>query len=200
MSKKILMIVGDFVEDYEVMVPFQALSAVGHTVHAACPGKRAGQTVRTAIHDFEGDQTYTAKRGHNFTLNTTFDDVTEEAYDALCIPGGRAPEYLRLNQRVIQIVRDFVDAQIGACETADEQRDADAGAADDRDLQMPPAFRVDFAPILFPSARHCSGVLPFIHATRKPALKESPAPVVSIAFTLGAGTRISRSGATQTAP
>jgi len=111
MSKKILMIVGDFVEDYEVMVPFQALLAVGHAVHAACPGKRAGQTVRTAIHDFEGDQTYTEKRGHNFTLNTTFDGVHEEDYDALCIPGGRAPEYLRLNQAVIQIVRDFADAR-----------------------------------------------------------------------------------------
>jgi protease I len=111
MPKKILMIVGDFVEDYEVMVPFQALQAVGHTVHAVCPGKRAGQVVRTAIHDFEGDQTYSEKRGHNFTLNATFDDVDESAYDALCIPGGRAPEYLRLNQRVIQIVRDFVDQQ-----------------------------------------------------------------------------------------
>ena len=111
MPKKILMIVGDFVEDYEVMVPFQALQAVGHTVHAACPGKRAGQVVRTAIHDFEGDQTYSEKRGHNFTLNATFDDIDESAYDALCIPGGRAPEYLRLNQRVIQIVRDFADQQ-----------------------------------------------------------------------------------------
>ena len=111
MSKKILMIVGDFVEDYEVMVPFQALQAVGHTVHAVCPGKRAGQNVRTAIHDFEGDQTYSEKRGHNFTLNATFEDVDESAYDALCIPGGRAPEYLRLNQKVVQIVRDFVGQQ-----------------------------------------------------------------------------------------
>jgi protease I len=111
MSKKILMIVGDFVEDYEVMVPFQALQAVGHTVHAACPGKRAGQIVRTAIHDFEGDQTYSEKRGHNFTLNATFDDADDADYDALCIPGGRAPEYLRLNLRVIQMVRDFVDQQ-----------------------------------------------------------------------------------------
>lgn len=111
MSKKILMLVGDFVEDYEVMVPFQALQAVGHTVHAVCPGKRAGQSVRTAIHDFEGDQTYSEKRGHNFTLNATFDDVDDSAYDALCIPGGRAPEYLRLNLRVLQIVRDFVDQQ-----------------------------------------------------------------------------------------
>lgn len=111
MSKKILMLVGDFVEDYEVMVPFQALQAVGHTVHAVCPGKRAGQSVRTAIHDFEGDQTYSEKRGHNFTLNATFDDVDDTAYDALCIPGGRAPEYLRLNQRVLQIVRDFVSQQ-----------------------------------------------------------------------------------------
>src|SRR5262245_28241088 len=107
MSKKILMIVGDFVEDYEVMVPFQALLAVGHTVHAVCPGKRNGQYVRTAIHDFEGDQTYTEKRGHNFALNATFDDIDESRYDALCIPGGRAPEYLRLDGRVLEIVRHF---------------------------------------------------------------------------------------------
>ena len=108
MSKKILMIIGDFVEDYEVMVPFQALQAVGHTVHAVCPGKSAGEFVRTAIHDFEGDQTYTEKRGHNFTLNATFDDVEDSDYDALCIPGGRAPEYLRLDDRVLEIVRAFV--------------------------------------------------------------------------------------------
>jgi deglycase len=91
MSKKILMLVGDFVEDYEVMVPFQALQMVGHTVHAVCPGKRQGQSVRTAIHDFEGDQTYTEKRGHNFSLNATFDEIRETDYDALVIPGGRAP-------------------------------------------------------------------------------------------------------------
>jgi protease I len=104
---KILMLVGDFVEDYEVMVPFQALQAVGHEVHAVCPDKTAGQTVRTAIHDFEGDQTYTEKRGHNFTLNATFSEVDENKYDALMIPGGRAPEYLRLNNRVLDIVRHF---------------------------------------------------------------------------------------------
>jgi protease I len=110
MARKILMIVGDFVEDYEVMVPFQALAAVGHTVHAVCPEKTKGQSVRTAIHDFEGDQTYSEKRGHNFTLNATFDDVREREYDALVIPGGRAPEYLRLNPRVLEIVRHFAQA------------------------------------------------------------------------------------------
>jgi protease I len=110
MAKKILMLVGDFVEDYEVMVPFQALAAVGHTVHAVCPGKSAGQSVRTAIHDFEGDQTYSEKRGHNFALNATFDDVREREYDALVIPGGRAPEYLRLNPRVLEIVEHFAQA------------------------------------------------------------------------------------------
>jgi protease I len=106
-AKKILMLVGDYVEDYEVMVPFQALQMVGHTVHAVCPGKQAGQTVRTAIHDFEGDQTYSEKRGHNFALNATFDEVKEQAYDALVISGGRAPEYIRLNARVLEIVRHF---------------------------------------------------------------------------------------------
>jgi protease I len=109
-AKKILMLVGDYVEDYEVMVPFQALLMTGHTVHAVCPDKKAGATVRTAIHDFEGDQTYSEKPGHNFALNAAFDDVKEESYDALVIPGGRAPEYLRLNSRVIAIVRHFFDA------------------------------------------------------------------------------------------
>ena len=93
------MLVGDFVEDYEMMVPFQALQMVGHTVHAVCPGKKAGDNVRTAIHDFEGDQTYSEKPGHDFALNATFDDVDADDYDALVIPGGRAPEYLRLERR-----------------------------------------------------------------------------------------------------
>lgn len=106
-GKKILMIVGDFGEDYEIMVPFQALLAVGHTVHAVCPGKKAGDRVKTAIHDFEGDQTYTEKPGHNFSLNANFDDVRADAYDALVLPGGRAPEYLRLDKRVLDLVRDF---------------------------------------------------------------------------------------------
>jgi len=108
--KNILMLVGDFVEDYEVMVPFQALLMIGHVVHAVCPGKKAGEAVRTAIHDFEGDQTYSEKRGHNFSLNATFDQIKPEEYDALVIPGGRAPEYIRLNPRVLEIVRHFASA------------------------------------------------------------------------------------------
>jgi len=112
MSKKsILMLVGDYAEDYEVMVPFQALLMVGHTVHAVCPGKKSGEFVRTAIHDFEGDQTYSEKRGHNFTLNATFDQIKAEDYDALVLPGGRAPEYIRLNPRVLEIVRYFDKAK-----------------------------------------------------------------------------------------
>jgi protease I len=109
-AKKILMLVGDYVEDYEVMVPFQALHMIGHVVHAVCPNKRAGQTVRTAVHDFEGDQTYSEKPGHNFTLNATFSEVQPAAYDALVIPGGRAPEYLRLNEDVLRVVRHFAEA------------------------------------------------------------------------------------------
>jgi len=109
-AKKILMLVGDFVEDYEVMVPFQALQMVGHTVHAVCPDKKAGDTVRTAVHDFEGDQTYSEKPGHNFSLNATFDEIRAEDYDALVIPGGRAPEYIRLNEDVVRIVRHFAEA------------------------------------------------------------------------------------------
>ncbi len=110
-TKKILMLVGDYVEDYEVMVPYQALLMVGHAVHAVCPGKSAGEIVRTAVHDFEGDQTYSEKRGHNFALNASFDEVRAESYDALVIPGGRAPEYLRLNPKVIEIVRHFAQAK-----------------------------------------------------------------------------------------
>lgn len=110
MGKKILMICGDFCEDYETMVPFQALQAVGHTVHAVCPGKKVGDTIATAIHDFEGDQTYSEKRGHNFTLNATFADVQAERYDALVIPGGRGPEYLRLDGQVVAMVRHFFTA------------------------------------------------------------------------------------------
>ncbi len=108
-AKKILMLVGDYVEDYEVMVPFQALLMVGHTVHAVCPGKKSGDQIRTAIHDFEGDQTYSEKPGHNFTLNATFDDVKAVDYDALIIPGGRAPEYIRLNEAVLKAVRYFAE-------------------------------------------------------------------------------------------
>jgi len=93
-----------------VMVPFQALLMVGHNVHAVCPGKKAGESVRTAIHDFEGDQTYSEKRGHNFSLNATFDTLKAEEYDALVIPGGRAPEYIRLNAKVLEIVRHFASA------------------------------------------------------------------------------------------
>ncbi len=109
-GKRILMIVGDFVEDYEVMVPYQALVMVGHTVDVVCPDKKAGEQVATAIHDFEGHQTYSEKRGHNFTLNAAFADVHPKAYDGLILPGGRAPEYLRLDGRVREMVQHFVAA------------------------------------------------------------------------------------------
>ena len=139
-SAKLLMIVGDFVEDYEVMVPFQALQMVGHTVHAVCQNKKAGQSVRTAIHDFEGDQTYSEKPGHNFTLNATFADVKAEDYDGLVIPGGRAPEYLRLNEKVLEIVRYFANADkpIGAiCHAA--QILAAAGVIQGKEVSRYPA-------------------------------------------------------------
>jgi protease I len=108
-AKKILMLVGDYVEDYEAMVPFQMLLLVGHEVHAVCPGKKAGQTVATAIHDFEGEQTYSEKRGHNFRLTASFDEIEPSEYDGLVIPGGRAPEYLRMTPRVLEIVRHFAN-------------------------------------------------------------------------------------------
>lgn len=108
-EKRILMLVGDFVEDYEAMVPYQILLTVGHVVHAVCPGKSAGDSVATAIHDFEGDQTYTEKPGHRFAIHESFDSIDESAYDALVIPGGRAPEYLRLNPRVLEVTRHFFE-------------------------------------------------------------------------------------------
>ena len=140
MGKKILMVVGDFVEDYEVMVPFQALQMVGHTVHAICPDKQLGDTVKTAVHDFEGDQTYTEKPGHNFSLNATFADVDPSSYDALVIPGGRAPEYLRLDERVLNIVRHFASTEkplAAVCHGA--QLLAAAGVLEGRECSAYPA-------------------------------------------------------------
>jgi protease I len=139
-SKKILMLVGDYAEDYEVMVPFQALLAVGHTVHAVCPGKKAGEKIRTAIHDFEGDQTYSEKRGHDFALNATFDDVKPDQYDALLISGGRAPEYLRLNKPLLAAVRHFFTENkpvAAVCHGA--QILTAAGVADGRRISAYPA-------------------------------------------------------------
>src|SRR5690606_24150644 len=139
-AKKILMLVGDYVEDYETMVPFQALQMIGHSVHAVCPDKKSGQTVRTAIHDFEGDQTYSEKPGHNFALNFDFSAVRAEAYDALVIPGGRAPEYLRLNEQVLALVRAFDEANkpiAAVCHGA--QLLAAAGVLKGRDCSAYPA-------------------------------------------------------------
>ncbi len=110
MAKKILLITGDFAEDYETMVPFQALQMVGLTVHAVCPGKQAGDSIATAIHDFEGHQTYSEKPGHRFTLNADFAAVSADQYDGLLIPGGRAPEYLRLDEQVLELIRAFATA------------------------------------------------------------------------------------------
>jgi protease I len=139
-AKKILMLVGDYVEDYEVMVPFQALQMVGHVVHAVCPGKTAGQSVRTAIHDFEGDQTYSEKPGHNFALNFDFANVDAKDYDALVIPGGRAPEYLRLNEKVLELVQAFDQASkpiAAVCHGA--QLLAAAGVLEGRECSAYPA-------------------------------------------------------------
>jgi protease I len=143
-GKRILMIVGDFGEDYETMVPFQALLAVGHTVHAVCPGKSAGDVIATSIHDFEGHQTYSEKRGHNFTLNAAFDAVDVASYDALVIPGGRAPEYLRLDSRVTAAVRHFFEARkpvAAICHGA--QILAAAGVLNGRTASAYPACRFD---------------------------------------------------------
>ncbi|AJE97123.1 DJ-1/PfpI family protein [Pandoraea apista] len=139
-KKRILVLAGDYVEDYELMVPVQALSAVGHRVEVVCPGKKAGDKVRTAIHDFEGDQTYSEKRGHDFTLNATFDGLSPADFDALVIPGGRAPEYLRLNNEVLAAVKHFAenDKPIAAiCHGA--QLLAAAGVIEGRECSAYPA-------------------------------------------------------------
>jgi protease I len=109
-AKRILLLTGDFVEDYEVMVPFQALPILGYAVDVVCPDKQAGDQIKTAIHDFEGDQTYTEKPGHNFTLNASFSSINADDYAGLILPGGRAPEYLRLNEAVLKTVRQFASA------------------------------------------------------------------------------------------
>jgi protease I len=142
--KRILMLVGDYVEDYEAMVPYQMLQLVGHEVHAVCPDKRAGQSVATAVHDFEGEQTYSEKRGHNFRLNATFAEVRGEDYDGLLIPGGRAPEYLRLNPKVLEIVRHFAQARkpiAAICHGA--QLLVASGVLKDRRCTAYPAVRPD---------------------------------------------------------
>ena len=143
-GKRILMIVGDYGEDYEIMVPFQALLAVGHSVDTVCPGKKPGETIATSIHDFEGQQTYSEKRGHNFALNADFARVKAADYDALVIPGGRAPEYLRLNPEVIAMVRHFFDARkpvAAICHGA--QLLAAAGVLKDRQCSAYPACQPD---------------------------------------------------------
>ena len=165
-AKKLLMLVGDYAEDYEVMIPFQALVMVGHRVDAVCPNKRAGEQIKTSIHDFEGDQTYSEKVGHNFTLNATFDEIRAEDYDALLIPGGRAPEYLRMNARVLEICRHFAGSgkPIGAICHGTQVLTA-AGVLGSRTASCYPALAPDlqlagatFADIAIDAA-HTDGVL-----------------------------------------
>jgi protease I len=144
MGKKLLMLCGDFGEDYETMVPFQALLAVGHAVHAVAPDKKAGDYVMTAIHDFEGQQTYSEKPGHRFTLNYSFDDVKMEQYDGLVIPGGRAPEYLRNNAKVMAIVKYFLTSNkpiAAVCHAA--QMLAASGLIKGRTVSAYPACQVE---------------------------------------------------------
>ena len=143
-DKKILMICGDYCEDYETMVPFQALLAVGHQVHAVCPDKKAGEQIKTAIHDFEGAQTYSEKPGHNFTLNASFADVKPQDYDALVLPGGRGPEYLRTYPAVVAAVQHFFEANkpvAAICHAA--QLLAGAGVLEGRSCSAYPACRAE---------------------------------------------------------
>jgi protease I len=141
-GKNILLLAGDFVEDYEVMVPFQALQMVGHDVHAVCPEKNAGDTCKTAVHDFRGDQTYLETRGHDFALNATFDDIDPAEYDALVVPGGRAPEYLRGYDEVLETVRHFFDENKPVAAICHgPQILAAAGVLDDYEMTSYPAVQ-----------------------------------------------------------
>jgi protease I len=191
-SKRILLLAGDYVEDYEVMVPFQALQMAGHTVHAVCPEKKTGEFVRTAIHDFEGDQTYSEKRGHNFMLNATFADVKPDTYDALVIPGGRSPEYLRLNPRVLEVVRHFFQARkpvAAICHAA--QLLAAAGVLQGRRCSCYPAVAPDVAAaggtyVDVPMDKACvDGNL-----VTAPAWPAHPAWLASFLTVLGAGIQV----------
>jgi protease I len=143
-GKKLLMIVGDFGEDYEIMVPFQALRMVGHEVDAVCPDKQAEETIKTAIHDFRGDQTYLEERGHNFQLNATFDEIDPAEYDALVVPGGRAPEYLRTHDAVLDVVQHFFEADKPVAALCHgPQILAAAGVLDGRTANAYPACRAE---------------------------------------------------------
>ena len=187
-AKRILMLVGDYVEDYEVMVPFQALQMVGHTVHAVCPDKQAGEQVHTAIHDFDGAQTYSEKPGHKFTLNATFAEIQAEMYDALVIPGGRAPEYIRLNPKVIEIVQHFATANkpiAAICHGA--QVLAAAGVLEGRSCSAYPAVGPDVEraggrhPAIGPDQAHVDGNL-----VTAPAWPAHPAWLSAFLKVLGA--------------
>ena len=140
MAKRILFLVGDYVEDYEVMVPFQALQAFGCECHAVCPDKAEGDTVRTAVHDFDGAQTYSEKPGHLFAINATFAEVSAADYDGLVIPGGRSPEYLRTNEQVLEMVRHFfaTNKPVAAICHASQLLTA-AGVVDGREVMCYPA-------------------------------------------------------------
>ncbi|MFC6725970.1 DJ-1/PfpI family protein, partial [Halobium palmae] len=143
-GKKLLMIVGDFGEDYEIMVPFQALQAVGHEVHAVCPEKEAGDAIKTAIHDFRGDQTYLEERGHDFALTATFDEVDPADYDGLVVPGGRAPEYLRTYDEVLDAVRHFFEEEKPVATLCHgPQILAAAGVLDGYEMSSYPAVRAE---------------------------------------------------------
>ena len=143
-SKKILEIVGDFVEDYEVMVPYQALEMVGHEVHAACPEKDEGDVVKTAVHDFRGDQTYLETRGHDFGVDAALEDIDPAEYDALVVPGGRAPEYLRTYDSVIETVQHFFEEEKPVAALCHgPQILAAAGVLEGREATSYPAVRAE---------------------------------------------------------
>ncbi|MFL9503723.1 DJ-1/PfpI family protein (plasmid) [Rhodopseudomonas palustris] len=106
-GKKILMLCGEFTEEYEIYVFQQGMEAVGHTVHVICPDKKKGEMIQTSLHDFEGHQTYIERFGHLAEINKTFSEVDLNEYDAVYCAGGRGPEYIRTDKRIQAMVRHF---------------------------------------------------------------------------------------------
>lgn len=139
---KVLILAGDAAEALETMYPLQRLKEEGFTVHVAAPKRKPIQTV---VHDFEPHMdTYTEKLGYRVPVDLAFSEVKPEEYDALYLPGGRAPEWIRNEPRALEIVRHFFEANKpvgGICHAALIL--TAAGVAKGRRMAAYPALKPD---------------------------------------------------------
>jgi protease I len=104
-SNHILIITGDAGESYECLYARHRLLESGLTPRIAAPSRRR---LHLVIHDFEpGWDTYVERQGYGAESDLTLDEVRVDDYDAVLVLGGRAPEYLRHDRRVLEIVRAF---------------------------------------------------------------------------------------------